>query len=49
MDNNKLKRILSKLNKLVNKNYIIALQETHNISETILKTHWKHNIIRNCS
>jgi exonuclease III len=49
MENNKLKRVLGKLNKLVNKNYIIALQETHNMNPKILESHWKHNIVRNCS
>jgi hypothetical protein len=45
----KLRRILVKLNELVNKNYIIALQETHKINVRTLETYWKNQYIANCT
>jgi exonuclease III len=44
----KLRRLLSKLSKLVDQNYIIALQETHKIDDRLLKLYWKENFISNC-
>ena len=49
MEGNKLKRLLAKLSVLVNRNCIVALQETHNINPKILDSNWKHKYIRNCS
>lgn len=48
-DGAKLRRLLSKLSNLVDKNYIIALQETHNINDKLFNLLWKHNHIRNCT
>ena len=48
-DVTKLRRILVKLNELVNKNYIIALQETHKINVRTLETYWKNQYIANCT
>jgi exonuclease III len=45
----KLRRLLVKLNALVKKNYIIALQETHKINIRTLETYWKNKYIVNCN
>ena len=45
----KLRRLLVKLNLLVNKNYIIALQETHKINIRILDMYWKNKYLVNCN
>jgi exonuclease III len=45
----KLRRLLAKLNRLVNQNFIIALQETHKIDNTQLDKFWKHNYLLNCT
>ena len=46
---NKLRRLLEKTSKLVNKGAIVALQETHKIDEKIMKDIWTHKFILNCS
>jgi exonuclease III len=48
-ESNKLKRLLAKLNTLVNRNYIIALQETHKVDEDLLSKYWKYKYISNCN
>jgi exonuclease III len=45
---NKLKRLLLKLDKLITKGAVVALQETHLIDEKILNTLWRHKYILNC-
>ncbi len=49
MDVRKLRRVLAKVGPLVDKNCIVALQETHKIDDRLLKLYWKHNFIRNCN
>ena len=49
MDVRKLRRVLAKVGPLVDKNCIVALQETHKIDDRIFKLYWKHNFIRNCN
>jgi hypothetical protein len=44
----KLRRLLNKVETLVNKNGIIFLQETHIVDTTYLKLIWKNNFISNC-
>ncbi len=45
----KLRGLLAKLNKLVSKGAIVALQETHTIDESYLKMYWKHKYVLNCN
>jgi exonuclease III len=47
-DRNKLKRLLSKLNPLVEKGSIIFLQETHIVNTDYLKSIWKNSFRSNC-
>jgi exonuclease III len=47
-DKNKLKKLLRKLDNLVEKGSIIFLQETHIVNTDFLKIMWKHNFISNC-
>ena len=49
MDVRKLRRILAKVGPLVDKNCIVALQETHKLDDRLLKLYWNHNFIRNCN
>jgi exonuclease III len=49
MDGRKLRRVLAKVGQLVDKNCIVALQETHKIGDRLLELYWKHNFIRNCN
>ncbi len=49
MDGRKLRRVLAKVGPLVDKNCIVALQETHKIDDRLLKLYWKHNFICNCN
>jgi hypothetical protein len=49
MDTRKLRRVLAKVGPLVDKNCIVALQETHKLDDRLLKLYWKHNFIRNCN
>ena len=49
MDGRKLRRVLAKVGPLVDKNCIVALQETHKIDDRLLKLYWRHNFIRNCN
>ena len=49
MDGRKLRRVLTKVGPLVDKNCIVSLQETHQIDDRLLKLYWKHNFIRNCN
>jgi len=48
-DINKVRRLFAKLNLLVNKNYIIALQETHLIKDNVFNLYWKHSHLKNCT
>ena len=48
-EKNKMKRLLRKLSSQVEKNCIIALQETHNIDEKLFEMCWKYSHIRNCT
>jgi hypothetical protein len=48
MDVKKLRRVLAKVGPLVDKNGIVALQETHKLDDRLLKLYWKHNYVRNC-
>jgi exonuclease III/ribosome-associated translation inhibitor RaiA len=47
-DPKKLKRLLLKLNVLVNKGCIVFLQETHIVDTKYLEMIWKHNFLSNC-
>jgi hypothetical protein len=47
-DRNKLKRLLNKLNPLVEKGSIIFLQETHIVNTEYLKSIWKNGFQSNC-
>ena len=47
-DKKKLKRLVTKLNPLVNKGCIIFLQETHLTDTTYLRTIWKNKLESNC-
>jgi hypothetical protein len=47
MDVRKLRRVLAKIVPLVDKNCIVALQETHRIDDKLLKLYWNHNFTRN--
>jgi hypothetical protein len=47
MDIRKLRRVLAKIVTLVDKNCIVALQETHRIDDKLLKLYWNHNLTRN--
>ena len=47
-DQKKLKRLLIKLNPMVEKNCIIFLQETHIVNTEYLEMIWKHNFLSNC-
>ncbi len=49
MDVRKLRRVLAKVGPLVDKNCIVALQETHKIDNRLLRLYWKHNFIHNCN
>jgi hypothetical protein len=44
----KLRRLMGKINKLVEQNYIVALQETHKVEDRILQLYCKHNFVKNC-
>ncbi len=46
---NKLRRLLDKIGKLVNKGAIVALQETHKVDVKIMGEIWKHKYLMNCS
>jgi hypothetical protein len=47
-DPKKLKRLLLKLNVLVNKGCIVFLQETHIVDTKYLEMIWKHSFLSNC-
>jgi exonuclease III len=47
-DPKKLKRLLIKLNVLVNKGCIVFLQETHIVDSKYLEMIWKHGFLSNC-
>ncbi len=47
-DPKKLKRLLLKVNVLVNKGCIVFLQETHIVNTKYLEIIWKHGILSNC-
>ncbi len=47
-DRKKLKRLLTKLNPMVEKNCIVYLQETHVVNTEYLEMIWKHNFLSNC-
>jgi exonuclease III len=47
-DPKKLKRLLIKLNVLVNKGCIVFLQETHIVDTKYLEMIWKHSFLSNC-
>ncbi len=49
MDVRKLRKVLAKVGPPVDKNCIVALQETHRIDDKLLKLYWKHNFIHNSS
>jgi hypothetical protein len=44
---NKLRRLLDKVGKLVNKGAIVALQEAHKIDYKMMKEIWKHKYLPN--
>ena len=44
----KLKRLLLKVNVLVNKGCIVFLQETHIVDTKYLEMTWKHGFLSNC-
>jgi exonuclease III len=47
-DPKKLKRLLIKLNVMVNKGCIVFLQETHIVDSKYLEMIWKHGFLSNC-
>jgi hypothetical protein len=47
-DLNKFKRLMCKINKLVDRNHIVALQETHKVEDRLVSLYCQHNYIRNC-
>jgi len=47
-DQKKLKRLLNKLDKRVNRGAIILLQETHIVNTSNLTSIWKHKYLSNC-
>ncbi len=47
-DQSKLKRVLMKLNKMVERGCIILLQETHLVNTKYIELIWKHNFLSNC-
>jgi len=47
-DLNKFKRLMCKINKLVDRNHIVALQETHKVEDRQVSLYCQHNYIRNC-
>ena len=47
-DRKKLKRLLTKLTPMVERNCVIFLQETHIVNTDYLKLIWKHNFLSNC-
>jgi len=44
----KLRRLMSKINKLVEQNHIVALQETHKVDERALQIFCKQKFFKNC-
>jgi exonuclease III len=44
----KFRRLMSKINKLLDQNSIVALQETHKIEDRLLQIYCKHKYVRNC-
>jgi exonuclease III len=47
-DINKFRRLIGKINQLIERNSIIALQETHKIEDRLLLSFCKHKYVRNC-
>ena len=47
-DQKKLRRLLNKLDKKVNRGAIILLQETHIVNTSNLSSMWKHKYLSNC-
>ena len=47
-DENKFKRLMLKVNNLIDKHYIVALQETHKIDEGLIERLCKHSFLKNC-
>ena len=47
-DPKKLKRLLLKLNGMVDRGCIVFLQETHIVNTKYLEMIWKHNVLSNC-
>ncbi len=47
-DNNKFRRVLTKLRKEVQMEGIAMLQETHIIDENLIKLYWKKSYVSSC-
>jgi len=44
----KFRRLMSKINLLLEQNRIVALQETHRVEDRLLEIYCKHNYVKNC-
>jgi len=44
----KFRRLMSKINQLLDQNRIVALQETHKVEDRLLQNFCKHKYIKNC-